>query len=785
MCTTVYIAALDPSILFVAATGNVVYRGNVDAVPEEWFVISTVRGTDPPLPYSATASGTAPHADARYFWYDTTNDELLLTADGGLYSRSNPFLTPDEGDWKALNGDMSSTEVYNVGVDYRTGAMIITAQDNSIMVSQVDGKEAITGIWSIGPSGDGATLGVDDSQDPTVFFGAVQFLGNFFSLPVLGGESDLGTSGIKVFPTTNIRCPTGTLDDDTCLAFGRDIAVNLIYPSNFIICTLLYVNTLRESLDGSICTIASFAPGSRSSELEFDPSVLAPGQGVFKAFIFGGRKDNQANEFVVFALGDSVVWARDSNDCWDSSCITLYDGSCDLPLCTLGSSINTSPPWLQLGENLLAQHPQDYYINVVTDFYNHNWITVDFGQSWLDLNLPENSNLLEVSGHKSVDTFHQCAVIFINNQIDDVHPLVIATPLGVFVSFTVPAEIDAETYYTFIPLGVNMANVVPSDLSYDPHFDTLTLATFGRGVWQLQNASLVLQLASLGHLPTPDDNCLLPLYPNVENSYYYDPSLLPPDEPGSESDSAALMQFHINIDPALVGTGLTDEQYSSQMQSALVDQLNLNSRPSRLGLFLEKHPSSTILITVLISASVYPGEPEAHIVSSDLVTLINTPVVGSSLYHDALLKFIIPGSATVLEEPAEPIIINTTTSSSFNWPGLAIAIVVLLVLIFITLCVWAGVRFYQYRNTPTPLNNPSVSSSQSAASAWRGESRERGFTVNPALSNNSERMDSPSMHGVDQTAIDVQMEGGSKKGPSPVEMQARSPRGTITQLSAV
>jgi hypothetical protein len=101
--------------------------------------------------------------------------------------------------------------------------------------------------------------------------------------------------------------------------------------------------------------------------------------------------------------------------------------------------VNTNTPWVNgMRTALLVRHPFDYFINLAIDDSGHMWLTVDFGQSWVDLNLPSVSNLLAVSGHTSVDTFATGAAIFVGVLVGGVYPLIVGTRYGAFVTFTQP-----------------------------------------------------------------------------------------------------------------------------------------------------------------------------------------------------------------------------------------------------------------------------------------------------------------------------------------------------------
>lgn len=107
----------DPTLVYIAGTAQFVAR--VSLTDYSWSYLSD--GISSSLP-PATASHTGPHADGRHFWWDATNDDLLLTNDGGIYRRT-AMKSADitTGDWLSVTGDLSTTEVYQAAYDHKTG----------------------------------------------------------------------------------------------------------------------------------------------------------------------------------------------------------------------------------------------------------------------------------------------------------------------------------------------------------------------------------------------------------------------------------------------------------------------------------------------------------------------------------------------------------------------------------------------------------------------------------------------------------------------------------------
>ena len=75
-----------------------------------------------------TLTGTAPHADIRYFDWNHLTNQLICTSDGGIWIHTNPRGI---GDWIHKNGDLAITEFMTVAYDSRTDTIASGAQDNS------------------------------------------------------------------------------------------------------------------------------------------------------------------------------------------------------------------------------------------------------------------------------------------------------------------------------------------------------------------------------------------------------------------------------------------------------------------------------------------------------------------------------------------------------------------------------------------------------------------------------------------------------------------------------
>ena len=112
--------------------------------------------------------GTAPHADSRVITFDPSGN-LLMSADGGLYVRSNPQSSL--GFWNGMNTGLQLLEAYKAAYDPVTGSILAAAQDNATPIRLVPGSSE----WTAYMSGDGFNIGVNSTSRPGQ---SVLYLGN-------------------------------------------------------------------------------------------------------------------------------------------------------------------------------------------------------------------------------------------------------------------------------------------------------------------------------------------------------------------------------------------------------------------------------------------------------------------------------------------------------------------------------------------------------------------------------------------------------------------------------
>jgi hypothetical protein len=415
----------------------------------------------------------------------------------------------------------------------------------------------------------------------------------------------------------------------------------------------------------------------------------------------------------------------------------------------------------------------DYYVNVVTDASYHLWITCDFGRSWADLNSPANSNLLFISGHTSVDTFQAAASFFVPVQIGGVTPLVVATGFGVFVTFTTPTS--TTPLYEFQRLGANLPNTLPTTFMYDATGDVLSLATLGRGVWQMQQIKQVLQMAANGQsVDKLDPGCRLPLYPNVPNSYYFDASLLPAGSQSIVIDVNAVLQFSLAVDFTQFPAGTSELTYTGELVSEITQLLSIPVNPTRLTVTVVPGQTNSFLtVTVQLTPAKFANQRTSADLANTLLQLVNNP--GSVLTGD-LLKSTVPGSAVLLRFGSD----SPSSSSDSQWRSATIAFIVLFLVSLIVLGA-VGVWAWRQRSRHVQDVNAKRSTYQPAWNTAPAVVTAAGLANNPIHGGHLQPQDTSLQSAIGSPSA-VTRSGAHPNTVADVELQMRTSQDGTNQV---
>src|SRR5262249_40642388 len=184
-----------------------------DRIPAAPFTVTAFRidalnspGTATSITDQNTANGSTVHSDSRSLTFDA-NGRLVLTSDGGIYTRTNPGS--DAGAWSSLNGNVSVFQPYAVGYDAVGKRLIAAAQDNGVAIQSSRNNL----LWNLVHLGDGINAFVNDvtlaGAGQTAFYNNSQNLGSMrrIVLDAQGNQIRPNTAGPNV--GANVTCNGG------------------------------------------------------------------------------------------------------------------------------------------------------------------------------------------------------------------------------------------------------------------------------------------------------------------------------------------------------------------------------------------------------------------------------------------------------------------------------------------------------------------------------------------------------------------------------------------------
>ncbi|MBL7044120.1 MAG: pre-peptidase C-terminal domain-containing protein [Pirellulaceae bacterium] len=379
---------------------------------------------------------TEPHVDHRDLQFANSggNDVLINANDGGLYFLVDPQNTP--GGWVGLHGlgagGLGITEYTNVTWDSTFNVVLGGSQDNGTSVQTGAGSL----VWELFRGADG---------------GDVQAAG------AGGGNSHRYTS------TQNFGLQRHTFDSAT----NQPVAAVALDPglanfNNYFVpqYELNSVNPSRLVTGGSgtspvhELTNADTAPNAAGATWVAVPigaGFTSVNENDDACFVVGGRMGGVDNEEVLIVGSNDDVFVRS----------------------TAGGTLTVTPmPFPGGTVQAIATDPENWQHIFVADS-DQVWETTDAGDTWTEItrNLGTVNSLLQ-------------ALAYVPTSGDDV--ILVGGNLG--VSRLRVGDPDAQ----WTRLGANLPNALVNDLEYHASDDVLLAGTFGRGAWQMENASLVV-----------------------------------------------------------------------------------------------------------------------------------------------------------------------------------------------------------------------------------------------------------------------------------------------------
>ena len=434
-----------------------------------------------------SANKTSPHPDGRAFAF--FNGNLVESDDGGVYLLDN-LATPATRAWKSRNGDLGVTEVVSAAYDSLNDVLLAGTQDNGSLEEFKGGPQV---NWRSVLGGDGNTQEATIEGSTVWRYSMGNNFGSFQRRQFNASNQPVG-SAQRVLLARNVLLDTGLnkADHDFDGYAHIPYVINAIDPKRMALGYHgLYVATDR---------------GDRITQ-EVGLPVGQTNDRPVTAIAYGGRRNGQANEHVLYAARGNSIYVREGDT-------ARFDRGTPI-----GASAITD----------IVLDPEDWQIAYVTDA-TAVWVTTDAGRNWTEitgsmLTYRYNHDITSVElvkfpagGDPAAQPAQDVLLVGTRNGVyralNPVH-----APGSEF--FGLPAENLAWTQF-----GPSLPDVPVSDLRYYPAIrlnnqtrgDVLVAGTLGRGVWTVRGAAGLLRRDSVLVLTGDNQDNHISIIPNATNT---------------------------------------------------------------------------------------------------------------------------------------------------------------------------------------------------------------------------------------------------------------------------
>ncbi len=403
------------------------------------------------LTNSYATDGTAPHADTRFISFDASGN-LLLSADGGLYRRSDPETS--DGGWTGLNTGLQLLEAYKAEYDPTTGRILAAAQDNGTEIQSQPGSPT----WESTNGGDGFNIGVNATSLPgrsALYFGVNSASVTRLIVDADGTPAETADLDFRVNGQTLPQHEGASSADEIPLT--SQFALNRVAPEQFALGTThVYVGTDPVSSNAAASGVLE-TPLTDVYQPAFD-------SGPVNALAYGTR-DNPGALLALYPYGDQVVVSLAQNPA--------------------PGTMQPAPGWVPQNDGPVAgvfdpRSAQHFYIANVVSIFG----TADGGQTFVRLNgnLPStftNIRALEFVANNGVNALFAGGQ---NSAWNAGSPIYVA---------------QATNLANWSQFGNGLPNAIVDDLSYNAQGDVLVVATLGRGVYALYDLTSYFPTATV------------------------------------------------------------------------------------------------------------------------------------------------------------------------------------------------------------------------------------------------------------------------------------------------
>ncbi|MDP1749882.1 MAG: autotransporter domain-containing protein [Reyranella sp.] len=437
----------NPSIVYVAGDGSdpepftvPAYRVVLNPDGTSSFETMTLKGT---------ANGSAPHADARAFAFDSAGN-MILTEDAGIYLRTSP--QEKTGAWTGMNvSSLAVREAFAVAYDAIGKRLVVSAQDTGTAYQQDPGGTAYNAIGA----GDGVNAVVNDrtlvDDNQSAIYTSSQGLGGLTRWTYNANGTEANST---VFDTSktgdnrlNFKLDDYTESGNTALPFSSKIVLNKKDPTKIAFGTN-YVYTTVDT-------------GAKSATMNLTARTgfIAP----FTALAYG----TGTNVDALVASGNGEIHYT-ASAAGDLTKLTSYTGAS--------------------ATSLVFDYRSD------KQFY-----AADGDKLWsASAAVPGGSFKALDDDLAPVKLIRPSAVEFISNN--GVNALLVgglSDITGAGQSPLVVADSSAVGALSpFRAFGASLPNAIVYQLGYNPAADVLAVSSFGRGAWLLYDVTTYFTTAT-------------------------------------------------------------------------------------------------------------------------------------------------------------------------------------------------------------------------------------------------------------------------------------------------
>lgn len=404
------------------------------------------------------ANSTAPHADSRsmFFGSDSNGEYILETDDGGVYRLSNPENSSRI--WSSRNGSLRISEVYSVAYDRINNVFFVGTQDNGSLEQSSAGSNADWRAAVIGPNPNTNTDDDMGGDGNTQGFGIVSGVPTRFSM-----GNNFSAFYAREFNSSNVLTNTHPANEIKLLNLNATDKKEDGFP------TIPFAINPKDSsrmVIGYNGLYESDTSGTKISEITNLPK--RPSGSVISAIAYGTLTARD----VIYVSYNNVIGVR-KQPAVAPAVGTKLDHAFEFPTEELIRDIVINPDdWMSA------------YAVGIRDVYR----TTDGGVSWAKI----TNNLADLN----TDLFQAIEIYNPSTTSNSDEVLLIGGLFGVFGTVNPRA---AKPIWSQIGTGLPKLQVtdlhwdIGPDKTANNADDLLYIATWGRGVWRMNNPAPALQ----------------------------------------------------------------------------------------------------------------------------------------------------------------------------------------------------------------------------------------------------------------------------------------------------